>query len=357
MAFIEFYREKLQHNYQFLQEVFEENEIDWSIVTKILCGHPEYLQEVINLGIKEVCDARISNLETIKKLNPDINTVYIKPPSKSIIRDVVKYADLSFNTEFETIQWLSDEAQKQNKEHKVAIMIELGDLREGVMGEDLIDFYAKVFQLPNIKIVGLGANLNCLHGIMPSEDKLIQLSLYKQLIETKFNQHMPVVSGGTSVVIPLLFKKQVPKGINHFRVGEMLFFGNNLFTGDIVEGMHDDVFKLKAQIIEITEKPKVPIGMMEENPSGEMYEINEEDYGKTSKRAIIDVGLLDVAQEGFLIPEDPKVEIAGASSDMLVLDVNEVGDEYHVGDYVSFKLKYMGALRVFNSEYVDKKII
>lgn len=356
MAFLTLDRKKLRHNYQFLDDLFKENDIEWATVSKLLCGSEQYIKELIGCGTKEICDSRISNLKIIKKIDSSIQTVYIKPPAISHIEEIVKYADASFNTEFETIQALSDEAKKQGVTHKVIIMIELGDLREGIMGDHLIDFYAKIFELPNIEVTGIGANLNCLHGVMPSEDKLIQLSLYEQLVEAKFGKKIPWVTGGTSVVIPLLFRKQIPEGINHFRVGETLFFGADLFEETTIEGMHDDVFMLSAEIIEITEKPKVPSGVIETNPSGDTYEINEEDFGKTSQRAIIDIGLLDISPD-FLIAEDSNLEISGASSDMLILDLNNTSKEYHVGDFISFKLEYMGALRLLNSNYIDKKII
>jgi predicted amino acid racemase len=248
---------------------------------------------------------------------------------------------------------LNKEAKKQNKIHKILIMIELGDLREGVMGEDLMAFYGEIFKLSNIEIVGIGANLNCLSGVMPSADKLIQLSLYKQLIEATFNKKIPWVSGGTSVVIPLMLTKQLPKGINHFRIGETLFFGVNLFTNELVEGMHGDVFKFYAQIIELNEKPLVPTGVLDENPSGDVFEINEEDYGKTSTRAILDVGLLDI-EPNFLEPDDKSLEITGASSDMVVIDLGKNSSNYKVGDILSFNVKYMGALGLLNSNYIEK---
>ena len=89
-------------------------------------------------------------------------------------------------------------------------MIEMGDLREGILGEDLVDFYSSVFKLPNIEVIGLGTNLNCLNGIMPTHDKMVQLSLYKQLIEAKFNKKIPWISGGSSVTIPMIYKKMLP---------------------------------------------------------------------------------------------------------------------------------------------------
>lgn len=356
MAFITLNREKLQHNYKALSEQFAQKRIEWAIVTKLLCGVELFLNEVLNLGIKEVCDARISNLKQIKEIKPELQTVYIKPPAKRSIKDVVRYADASFNTELETIKLLSKEAQKQNKLHKVIIMIELGDLREGVMGAELMDFYGSIFQLPNIKVTGIGANLNCLHGVMPSTDKLIQLSLYKQLIEAKFDVVIPWVTGGTTVVIPLIAMHQLPAGINHFRVGEALYFGADLVNGGTLPGMYSDVFKLYAEIIEITEKPKVPTGQMEANPSGETYEIDEADLGKKSHRAILDLGLLDINSD-YLIPKDKSLEFVGASSDMLVVDIDNNEQNYKVGDLLEFDLKYMGALRLLNSYYIEKKVV
>lgn len=356
MAYIELYKDKLEKNYRYLDKLFKNEGIEWAVVSKLLCGNKLYLKELIRLGAKEICDSRISNLKAIKSIDPSVETVYIKPPAKRSIPNLVKYADASFNTEYRTIKWISEEAQRQGKMHKIIIMIELGDLREGVMGEELMDFYASVFELPNIKVTGIGANLNCLHGVMPSVDKLIQLSLYKQLIEAKFDRQIPWVTGGTSVVIPLIFRHQIPEGINHFRVGETLFFGLDLFTEQVIPGMEGEVFRLFAEIIEITEKPVIPYGEMESNPSGEVFEVNEADYGRSATRAILDIGLLDVVGE-LITPEDPEITIGGASSDMIVVDLGKSKDKYKVGDLVSFQMKYMGALRVFNSDYIEKRVV
>lgn len=355
MAFVTLDKAKLEQNYQYLDQFFSSRNIEWAIVSKMFCGNMHYLKILSEIGIKEICDSRISNLKKVKQLNPKIQTVYIKPPAKRSISNIVKYADVSFNSQIETIKWLSEEAGRQKKLHKVVIMVEMGDLREGVMGEELVSFYAKVFELPHIEVVSFGTNLNCLHGVLPSHDKLIQLSLYKQLIEATFNRKIPFVTGGTSIVLPLIFHGQLPKGINHFRIGETLYFGLNLSTGEVIEGMQGDVIKLYAEVIELIEKPKVPIGELDANPSGETFEINEDDYGKTSYRAILDIGLLDISPE-FLLPMDESYDIAGASSDMIVIDLGEKS-EYKVGDLVGFKLKYMGALALMNSNYIGKKVV
>jgi predicted amino acid racemase len=353
MAYLKLYRDKLQDNYNYLDNLFKSNDIKWGITTKLLCGNTDYLKEVAALGIGEMHDSRISNLRKIKEINPEVLTIYIKPPPKDIIESVVEYADASLNTELSTLHALSKEAQRQDKVHKVIVMIEMGDLREGVMREDLINFYEKVFELPAIEVIGIGTNLNCMHGVMPDEDKLIQLALYKQIISLQFDKEIPLVSGGTTVTIPLLLRDQLPKGINHFRVGEALFFGKDLFTGGTIEGMHNDVLELYSQIIEIAEKPKVPSGDLGKNPQGKVASFDKDEYGKTSYRAILDIGYLDINPEHLInIHED--VRIADASSDMLILDVGDNKNNYEVGDFIRFRMKYMGALGIMNSDYIEK---
>ncbi|SFF89473.1 alanine racemase [Pontibacter chinhatensis] len=356
MAVLKLYRDKLKHNYNHLDNVFREHGIDWGVVTKLLCGQEIFLKEILGLGVKEVHDSRVTNLKVIKSMAPDVQTVYIKPAPKQSIPDIIRYADVSFQTELDIIRLLSEEAEKQHKLHKIIIMIEMGDLREGVLGDDLVDFYSKVFELPNISVIGLGANFNCLHGVMPTQDKLIQLSLYKQIIEAKFDRQIPWVSGGTSVTIPLLFNHLMPKGINHFRIGEALFFGLNLFTNETFENMHNDVFELYTEIIELTEKPMLPSGVLAENPSGESFEVDESLYGKTSHRAILDVGLLDINPR-FLIPKEEDVSVIGASSDMLIVELGDNAQNYKVGDVLRFNLRYMGALSVLNSRYIGKEVV
>jgi predicted amino acid racemase len=355
MAFLNLHKTKLRENYQFLKERFESHDVSWGVVSKLLCGNRSYIKELIDLGVTEIHDSRISNLAKVKEICSEIQTVYVKPVSKRNVAKMVKYADVSLNSEINSIRWISDEAVIQNKKHKIIIMVETGDLREGVMGDHLVDFYAEIFELPNIEIIGLGTNLNCLNGVMPSADKLIQLSLYKQIIELKFNIRIPWVSAGTSVTIPLMLHQQLPKGINHFRVGETLYFGVDLVEEKVIQGMHGDVFELYAEIIEMQEKPLLPSGTFAANPQGDIVEIDDSLYGMSSFRAILDIGLLDVDPK-YLIPEDGEFEILGASSDMLILNLKLNPKNYKVGDLIKFNLKYMGALGIMNSSYVDKKI-
>ena len=355
MAYVTFDVDKLELNFNYLNNLFAEHNIQWSVVTKVLSGNRKLLTELLKLDINQVCDSRVTNLRIIKSIKPEIETIYIKPPAKRAIASVVKYADISLNTELETIKMLSAEAQKQNKIHKIIIMLELGELREGVKGEDFVDFYESVFNQKNIEVIGLGANLNCLYGVLPNRDKLLQLSLYQQILEAKFNKKLPYVSGGSSVTIPLIFQKLLPGGINHFRVGETLFLGTDVYNDKPLENMSNNIFMLYSEIIELIEKPLVPEGEMGTNLEGDTYTFEEKDIGETSVRAIIDIGLLDVEIK-HLEFVDKDITIAGASSDVIVINLGDNEKKYKVGDVIEFKLDYMGTLRIINSKYIDKRI-
>ncbi|GGR64884.1 alanine racemase [Deinococcus seoulensis] len=355
MAYLTLDRRKLQANFDHLETLFGAHGIDWGITTKLLCGNRLFLNEVIRLGRLELLDSRMSNLRVIKELAPDAQTVYIKPPSGAVIPDLVRWADVSFNTELSTIRAISEEAVRQGREHLIIIMIEMGDLREGVLRDEIVDFYEQVFRLPNIRIIGIGTNLNCLNGVMPSEDKLIQLGLYRTIIELKNDVKIQWVSAGTTVTIPLLLSGALPAAINHFRIGEALFFGQDLVAEGTFAGMHDDVLELHAQVIELAEKPTVPSGVLGRNPFGQTA--GTDDGGPdTTHRAILDVGYLDISPQ-YLSPVDDRLEVVGGSSDMLVLNVGQNEAGLQVGSYVTFRLKYMGALHLMNSPYIDKFVL
>lgn len=355
MAYVTFDVDKLKLNFDYLDNLFAENGIKWSIVTKVLSGNKKLLTELLKLDIDQVCDSRVTNLKIIKSIKPEIETIYIKPPAKRAIPGVIKYADISLNTELETIKMLSAEAQKQNKTHKIIIMLELGELREGVKTEDFIDFYESVFNQKNIEVIGLGANLNCLYGVLPNRDKLLHLTLYQQIIEAKFNKKMPFVSGGSSVTIPLIFQNLLPEGVNHFRVGETLFLGTDVYNDVPLEQMSNHIFMLYSEIIELIEKPIVPQGELGTNLEGDSFTFEEKDIGQTTVRAIIDIGLLDVEIK-HLEFVDKNIEIVGASSDVIVINLGDNEKDYKVGDVIEFKLDYMGTLRIINSRYIDKRI-
>ena len=264
--------ENIIRNIQKLDDFLKKQNIQWSLVSKVLSGDISFLKKILTDDIvnrlHSVGDSRLSSLKTIKKLNPELITIYIKPPAQSLVSNIVRYADISVNTSFQTIEALSTEAVKQKKIHKILIFIELGELREGVVRENIVEFYKKVFNLPNIEIIGIGSNLGCMYGIEPTYDKLLQLSLFKQLLEQMFNKKIPLISGGSSITLPLISRKLVPKAINHFRIGEAAFFGTSPLDNKRFQKLSTDTFRFNANVIELEEKNSVPDGVISDASIG-----------------------------------------------------------------------------------------
>jgi predicted amino acid racemase len=354
---------KIQNNIKYLSDYFQSNNIHWSLVTKVFSGDKEFLKHVLTddiiKKIDSVGDSRLTSLKNLKEVNPDMRTIYIKPPAKMYADDIIKYADISLNSSFTTIIALNNSAKKLNKIHEIIIMVELGELREGIKRTELISFYEKVFKLSNIDIIGIGSNLGCMYGVEPSYDKLLQLSLYKELISAKFNKNLKYVSGGTSITLPLIENNSVPKDINHFRIGEAIFFGVSPLDNKQFKELSIDAFEFTANIIELEEKKIIPDGIISDGNIGHSADFDMQDITVTTTKAILDFGLLDVDQKDIEFI-DESLQYVGITSDMLVIDIgkNKTKDgsqKYKIGDKIRFKPNYMAVARLLNSKFIDKK--
>ena len=362
MAQLKIKVKKIQENILALSDFFKEHEIHWSLVTKVFSGDLEFLKHVLTpeivAKIDSVGDSRLTSLKNLKTLNPDMQTIYIKPPAKIYAEEVVKYADISLNSSFSTILALNEAARQNGKQHKVIIMIELGELREGVKRTDIMKFYEKVFQLEHIEVIGLGSNLGCMYGVEPTYDKLLQLSLYKELISAKFNKTLPLVSGGTSITLPLIDRGIVPKEVNHFRVGEAAFFGLSPLENKPFMGLNTDTFQFEANIIELDEKKIIPDGVISDASVGMATDFQDAEPDDKSHKAILDFGLLDV-DKGDIDSTIPNLDFVGITSDMMVVDLGSNKDSngkplFKPGDKIKFSTNYMAVARLLNSKFIDK---
>jgi len=354
---------EIRNNIKKLNTYLKKHNIEWSLITKVFSGDEEFMKQILTpdiiSGIQSVGDSRLSSLKRLKELDKDLITIYIKPPAQTYVDDVVKYADISLNSSFRTIQALDKAAKKQKKIHKVIIMIELGELREGVNRDDLFAFYEKIFKLSNVQVVGLGSNLGCMYGVEPTYDKLLQLHLYKELIEAKHGAKLPFTSGGSSITLPLVENGTLPSDINHFRIGETAFFGTSPYDNEQFRDLCTDTFNFYAQIIELHEKDIVPDGIINDASIGHSADFEDDDLGKTTYKAILDFGLLDVDQEGLEM-KDTGINFVGITSDMTVIDLGDNKDEngkpkYRVGDMICMKPSYLAVARLLNSRFIEKK--
>ncbi len=338
---------KIEENTRFIVDKCSEKGINCFAVTKVYCAYKEIAEASLRGGAYGLADSRVQNLYKVKDL--DCLKLLLRIPMKSEVEDVVRLADISLNSEIETIMMLDEEAKKQGKAHKIILMIDLGDLREGVWFQRLDTIVEDILELKNIKLHGIGTNLTCYGGVMPDDENLGKLLEIKDEIEKKYNITLEIVSGGNSSSLYKVLNDTMPEGINMLRIGETIVLGRETAYGELVEGMHDDAFILKGEIVELKNKPSVPIGTIGMDAFGNKPTFEER--GEI-RRAIIAFGRQDVNPDG-IEPLDEKIDILGASSDHLLMDVTNSLKEYRVGDVIEFKVDYGALLNVSTSEYVE----
>ncbi len=364
MAELQINISQIKENILKLSAFFKTHSKQWSLITKVFSGDKEFLRLLLEPEIYEnihsIGDSRISSLKNLKEVNPSIKTIYIKPPAYAYVEDVVRYADVSCNSSIQTIEALDIEAKKLGKVHQIIIMIELGELREGILREEIMNFYEKVFELENIEVIGLGSNLGCMYGIEPTFDKLLQLCLYKEIIELKFKTKLELISGGSSITLPLVEHGNVPEDMNHFRIGEAAFFGTSPLNESRFLDLNTDNFMFKTHILELEHKDMIPDGKISDANIGHTFEPADESILSTNK-AILDFGLLDVDQEN-LFSNDPNISFVGITSDMTVVNIGDNEDAtgnpiYTVGDTLTLRPNYLAVARLLNSKFIDKEFI
>jgi predicted amino acid racemase len=339
---------KLTHNAKTILDICNKKNIKVAAVTKVFCAQSPITEAILKSGITGVADSRISNLKKSKDF--DCTKLMIRIPMISEAYEIVKYSDTSLNSELATIRALSVAAKELNKTHNIILMVDIGDLREGVLIEDAASTVREILKLDNITLVGLGTNVTCYGGVIPDNENLGNLISLKGDIEKTFGINLPLISGGNSSSLYMAINNTMPKEINQLRIGESILLGTETAYGETVSKCYEDAFILKGEIVEIKNKPTIPTGTIGVDAFGNIPHF--EDQG-IRKRAILAVGRQDIRLEG-LVPVDSDLSVFGASSDHLILDITDSKKELSVGDIVDFNVDYGCLMAAMTSPYVEK---
>jgi predicted amino acid racemase len=342
--------DKLGNNVEVLLNLYRSKKISIMGVTKGVCGIPEIAQVLVNNGIRILADSKIANLKKMREAKIKAEFVLLRTPSLREVNQVIKYADISINTEIAVIKSLSSAAMSNNIQHKIILMVDMGDLREGILPADLDGFIHEVLQLPGITIVGIGANFACLGGVKPTEEKMNSLSLLATHIEEEFLLPLTYVSGGNSANYNWFMASENVGTINNLRIGESIILGRETLDRKRIPNLYTNAFTFVAEVIESKIKASFPEGETGQNAFGVSTQFR--DRGQI-RRVILGVGRQDVLVSGLTPRLD--IEILGSSSDHTVIDAK--GTDLKVGDEVAFDLNYGALLSVMSSPFVAKKYI
>lgn len=343
---------KIRHNIGFLTALCAQHGVSVAAVSKVVCADERIVQVFNDSDAAMLADARTENLLRIHTYKPKL---LLRAPAPQEAEEAVLAADISMVSELDTVLALGQAAARLDCRHGVVLLIDLGDLREGIFFREralILRTARAVCDQSHLTLCGVGTNLTCYGAILPSAENLDALCGLVDDLRRETGEAIPLVSGGNSSTLGLLKAGRVPRGVNHLRLGESILLGNDTAACRVFDGLHGDAFSLSARLIEVQKKPSHPIGESGANAFGERPTFIDE--GEQT-RGILRIGRQDTNAEG-LTPLDARVRILGASSDHLIVDLSKAAG-YRVGDVLSFTPDYGALLRAYTSAYVKRGYI
>ena len=311
-------------------------------VVKGVDGMPEAARVLRAAGAAELGTSRLEQVARCCAAGVPGPWLLIRIPGLTELPDVVALCETSLQSEWPTLLALEEECLRQNKTHRVIVMTDLGDLREGFWDKkELVDVCERVERdLPHVQLAGIGVNLTCYGSTKPTPEKMNELVGLARQVEQRIGRKLEIVSGGATSSFTLVHWGTMPAGVNHLRIGEAILLGKDL---QVDWGIRDmdylrmDALTLRAEVVEVKDKPTYPIGEFAIDAFGRkpVYE----DRG-TRRRAILALGRADVGELESLIPREPGLTVIGGSSDHCIVDVEDCPRRLQVGDIVEFSLCY-----------------
>ncbi len=311
-------------------------------VVKGVDGLPEAARVLRAAGAAELGTSRLEQVARCRAAGVPGPWLLIRIPGLTELPDVVALCETSLQSEWTTLLALEEECLRQKKTHRVIVMTDLGDLREGFWDKkELVDVCERVERdLPHVQLAGIGVNLTCYGSTKPTPEKMNELVGLARQVEQRIGRKLEIVSGGATSSFTLVHWGTMPAGVNHLRIGEAILLGKDL---QVDWGIRDmdylrmDALTLRAEVVEVKDKPTYPIGEFAIDAFGRkpVYE----DRG-IRRRAILALGRADVGELESLIPREPGLTVIGGSSDHCIVDVEDCPRRLQVGDIVEFSLCY-----------------
>ena len=345
----------MRHNMEQVVAVAAEGGMKVTGVSKGFCSIPECCRAMLEAGCENIGVARTVDLKKLKEFDPSIETLLTRIPMISEAEDVVRYADIALVSGIEVLEALNEKALATGNTLKVVIMQDIGDLREGYYDqEEMVRDAVRVEkEMPGLKLYGVGTNFGCYGSVNPSTDKMELLTETGEMIEERIGRKLDMYSVGGTQVLNLVPEKGLTPRINNARCGIVsITEAPYTWEADIPDRV--DSFRLRAEIVELRNKPTMPNGKM---GSAALNEKRVYVDRGIRRRAIVALGHQDVGEgTDSIIPVEPGIEVLGSSSDHTILDVEDYQGELRVGGYVEFNINYIACMHLTMSSDLNIEI-
>ncbi len=335
------------HNTRALVDQLAPKGIRVTGVSKAALGSADVVEAMLRGGATGIGDSRIENVTRLRAARVPAPLTLIRSPMLSQVSRVVRDADTSLNTEAVVLAALSAAAVDQGTTHDVVLMVELGDLREGVAVEDVVDLAQAMSALPGLCLTGLGTNLACRSGVVPDQSKMDDLSRLVEQVEDRVGRPMTIVTGGNSANLDWALATDDVGRIDELRLGEAILLGTEPLHRRALDGLRTDAFTLFAEVIEVKSKPGKSWGDTAQSAFGH---VDQPGRPGLVRQAILALGRQDVDPDGLTLALG--MAVLGASSDHLVVDVGD--HDVTVGQELAFQLDYSALVRAMTSPFVGK---
>ena len=341
---------KIRHNTRYLVERLKARGITVTAVTKAVCGHPKIAQAMLEGGAVDLGEARVSNVKRLRWAGIKTPITLIRTPLLSQADLVVGSCSASFNSEVDVIARLAEAARKTKFVHSIMLMVEMGDMRDGIMPENVEAIARQVTAMPGVTVRGIGANFACLSGTAPTTSKMNDLSAIASHIEQTYGILIPVISGGNSANLPLALGQHSGGRINNLRLGEVILLGVESVSGDKINGLFTDAFTLITEVIEAKSKPVLTKALFTDPALQALRLVPDNNH---AMRSILAIGKQDTDISGLTLPKG--VTCLGATSDHMV--IKSIRSHPRVGSALKLQMNYSALMRAMNAPDITKVIL
>ena len=335
-------RDKLRNNCTQIVKHCEARGIAVAGVIKGAGGLPEIARLYRSCGAAQLATSRLEQMELWRREGIPGPYMLLRVPGLSELPEVARLADYSLQSDATTLDALNSVCAEQGVTHRVIVMADLGDLREGFWDKtEMVEVCCHVERgLDHLHLAGVGVNLGCYGAVKPTPENMEQLVDIARAVEARIGRRLEIVSGGATSSYTLVHWGTMPQGINHLRIGETALLAKDLQVDWGISDMDyllRGTMRLEAEIIELRKKPTHPVGETVIDAFGNRPTFVDRGM---RLRALAAFGRADVGQVETLVCREPGMTVIGGSSDHCILDVEDCPRALRVGDVVSFDLSY-----------------